>query len=118
MFVKQLQDIVDKTEGAWAGLLMGFDGIAVEQYTKPAASVDLLTVSMEFSFLLNQARKAVEILDLGGLQEVAIHTQNLTLLMRVLQGGYFLALAMDPQGLVGQARYQLRMQAPYVQASL
>ncbi len=59
MFKETLKHIVDSTEGAIAGLLMGFDGIAVDSYTRdesPTSSAgtagtqkDINEIGMEFS---------------------------------------------------------------------
>ena len=42
------------------------------------------TVGMEFSFILTQVRKAAEILEVGAVQEIAIRTGALTMLIRVV----------------------------------
>ncbi|MDB4988312.1 MAG: hypothetical protein JWN04_3490, partial [Myxococcaceae bacterium] len=34
MFKDALRDVVERTDGSIAGLLMGFDGITVEQYLR------------------------------------------------------------------------------------
>src|SRR5437867_3963613 len=72
MFQENLKRLVASTEGAVAGLLMGFDGIAVDSFSSPQAGVDIQTVGMEFSFILTQVRQAAEILEVGGVQAIAI----------------------------------------------
>ena len=84
MFQENLKRLVASTEGAVAGLLMGFDGIAVDSFSSPQAGVDIQTVGMEFSFILTQVRKAAEILEVGGVQEIAIRAEKLTVLIRVI----------------------------------
>ena len=118
MFQENLKRLVDDTEGGVAGLLMGFDGIAVDSYSIPEGGVDITTVGMEFSFILTQVRKAAEILEVGGVQEIAIRTDNLTFLIRVVSPEYFLALAVRPEGNFGKGRYLLRVTAPKLQAEL
>ena len=118
MFKEALRSIVDGTEGAIAGLLMGFDGIAVESYSAPGEPVDITTVGMEFSFVLTQVRKAAEILEVGTLQEIAIRSEKLTILIRVVSPEYFIALAIRPEGNFGKGRYLLRVVAPKMQADL
>src|SRR5215472_11108870 len=98
MFQENLKRMVAETEGGVAGLLMGFDGISVDHYTAPEAGVDIQTVGMEFSFILTQVRKAAEILEVGGVQEVAIRSEKLTILIRVVSVDYFVALAVKPEG--------------------
>jgi predicted regulator of Ras-like GTPase activity (Roadblock/LC7/MglB family) len=118
MFRENLQRIVEQTEGGVAGLLMGFDGIAVDSYSKAPDQLDIQTVGMEFSFILTQVRKATEILEVGGVQEVTIRAERVTILIRVLTQEYFLALAVTPQGNAGKGRYLLRVVAPKMQAEL
>ncbi|HEY1587690.1 MAG TPA: hypothetical protein VGH63_18455 [Polyangia bacterium] len=118
MFLDNIKRLVAETEGAVAGLLMGFDGIAVESYTAPDGGVDIQTVGMEFSFILTQVRKAAEILEVGAVQEVAIRTGALTMLIRVVSSEYFVALAIRPDGNFGKGRYLLRLVAPKLQAEI
>jgi predicted regulator of Ras-like GTPase activity (Roadblock/LC7/MglB family) len=118
MFKEPLRKIVDNVEGGIAGLVMGFDGIAVESYTRDGSKIDINTVGMEFSFILTQVRKAAEILDVGKVNEIAIKAEKLTIVIRVLNPDYFLALALDPQGNFGKGRYLMRVVAPKLQAEL
>jgi predicted regulator of Ras-like GTPase activity (Roadblock/LC7/MglB family) len=118
MFQENLKRVVADTEGAIAGLLMGFDGIAVDQYAAPDSGVDINTVGMEFSFILTQVRKAAEILEVGGVHEIAIRCEKLTILIRVVNAEYFVALAVRPDGNFGKGRYLLRMVAPKLQTEL
>ncbi len=119
MFKEALQKIVDNVEGGMAGLVMGFDGIAVDAYTREGPNkIDVTTVGMEFSFVLTQVRKAAEVLDMGGVHEIAIKAEKLTIVIRVLNNEYFLALALAPEGNFGKGRYLMRVVAPKLQAEL
>jgi predicted regulator of Ras-like GTPase activity (Roadblock/LC7/MglB family) len=118
MFRERLQKIVDGVEGGVVGLLMGFDGLPVETYQSPSARVDLQGVALEFSLILGEIRQAAQTLEVGAVREVTIHAEKLTVLMRVLDQGYFLALAIEPDGNFGKGRYLLRMAAPKMTAEL
>ena len=121
MFQENLKTIVENVDGAIAGLLMGFDGIAVETYTRTAPGdevFDINTVGMEFSYILTQVRKAAEALEVGGVDEVAVRTERLSIIIRVLSADYFLALAMGQSGNFGKGRYLMRVTAPKLQAEL
>src|SRR5258708_35701984 len=118
MFRENLMKIVDNVEGGLAGLLMGFDGIAIDSYAKNKQALDIQTVGMEFSFILTQVRKAAEILEVGLVQEIAIRTETVVIIIRVLNQEYFLALAMGPGGNFGKGRYLLRTVAPTMQSEL
>ncbi len=118
MFKEPLQKIVDNVEGGIAGLVMGFDGIAVESYTREGQKMDITTVGMEFSFILTQVRKAAEILEVGGVTEISIKAEKLTIVIRMLSPEYFVALALTPEGNFGKGRFMMRLVAPKLQAEL
>lgn len=117
-FRDALRDVVEGTEGGIAGLLMGFDGIAVESYTKPDAEVDIQTVGMELSVVLKDLRRAVEQLQAGRTRELSIQAEKLVTLVRMLNDDYFLALAMAPDGNYGKGRFLMRLTAPKLLSSL
>jgi predicted regulator of Ras-like GTPase activity (Roadblock/LC7/MglB family) len=119
MFQPHLKRLVEDTPGAVAGLLMGFDGIAVDTFALPEnGTPDITTVGMEFSFILTQVRKAAEILELGTVHEVSIRADRLTLLVRVVNTDYFVALAIRGEGNLGKGRYLLRVITPKLQAEV
>ena len=118
MFRESLRRLVEQTEGGVAGLLMGFDGIAVESFAKEQSKTDIQTVGMEFSYILTQVRKAADTIEAGSVEEVTIRTDRLTLIIRVLSRDYFVALAIAPTGNSGKGRYLLRVTAPKIQAEL
>ncbi|HMU39499.1 MAG TPA: hypothetical protein PKE31_10835 [Pseudomonadota bacterium] len=109
---------MEKTDGAVAGLLMGFDGIAVDSFAKDAQKLDIQTIGMEFSFILAQVKKAADLIEGGNVEEIGIRTERLNLLIRVLSKDYFVALALLPTGNSGKGRYMLRVTAPKIQAEL
>lgn len=110
MFREVLQEVVDRTEGGVAGLLMGFDGIAVDHYVRRDREglADVKTVGMEFSVILKDIRKAAELLEAGGATEVSVQAENMTTVMRVLTDEYFVAVTLEPTGNYGKARFLLR----------
>jgi predicted regulator of Ras-like GTPase activity (Roadblock/LC7/MglB family) len=118
VFIESLKRIVDNVEGGIAGLVMGFDGIAVESYTREGHKMDVNTVGMEFSFILTQVRKAADILQIGSVHEISIKAEKLTIVIRMLSPDYFLALALSPDGNYGKGRYLMRVVAPKLQQEL
>lgn len=119
MFRESLQRMVDRLSGGVAGILMGFDGISVESYTKEGQEgVDIQTVGMELAHALGQMRKSVEMLEVGTLNEVTLKAENLTILVHLVSAEYFVACAVRPGANFGQARYLLRVLAPQIQAEL
>lgn len=118
MFRETLQKAVDRLEGGVAGILMGFDGISVESFTKPKETVDIQTVGMELAHAIVQVRKASDQLEVGALREIALRTEGLTVIVHLLNDEYFIALAVKPEGNLGKARYLMRILAPQIQSQL
>lgn len=111
MFRESLEKIINNCDGAVGGVVMGFDGIAVDTLSRDE-DTDVNTISMEFSFVLGQVRKAAELLEVGNLEEVSIRSENLTFVIRVLSEEYFLGVALKPNGNFGKGRFLMRMAAP------
>lgn len=119
MFRDSLKGMVDRLAGGVAGILMGFDGIAVDSYTKAGEeSVDIQTVGMELSHAVAQMRKAMGQLEVGQLREITLRADNLVVLAHFLNDEYFVACAVKPAASFGKARYLMRLLAPQIQAEL
>ena len=112
MFQNILREVVESTDGAVASILMGFDGITVDSYVDGASGIDMETVGSEYSQVLLQIKQAALLLDMGSAREVAVQAENMTTLVRLLNDEYFIALAIQPTGNLGKARFLLRTQAP------
>jgi predicted regulator of Ras-like GTPase activity (Roadblock/LC7/MglB family) len=118
VFNEQLKKIVDRTDGGVGGLIMGLDGIAVASYVADNSKMDITTLGMEFSFILTQAKKASDILKLGGMEEFAVRAEALVLVIRMLSQEYFLAVVLRSDGNFGKARYLMRIAQPRLSAEL
>ena len=121
MFRENIQKLIEKLDGGIAGVLMGFDGIAVDSYAKSGfgdSLPDIQTLAAEFAHLVSQARRTVQSLDAGALAEVTIRTDTVTLVITVLTQEYFLACAMLPTAIVGKARYLVKVAAPQLRQDL
>jgi len=121
MFQAMLREVVEGTDGAIAGLLMGFDGITVDSYTRDEGSLSiegLEALGSEYSQILGQIKQAVVALELGEAREVAVSAENMTTVIRLLNESYFVALALAPTGNLGKGRYLLRVNAHKLVESL
>ncbi len=118
MFQDALREIVDKTDGGIAGLIMDSEGIAVESYARDGAPFDINTVGIEFGVVLGSIKRAAESLEAGQANEVAIGTDKMITLIRTLGETYFLALAIKPDGNFGKGRFLMRTMAPKLMAEL
>ncbi len=111
MFSAILRRLVDETAGGIGAVLMGYDGISIEQYFQPDAGLDLNLVAVEYANILKEIKKAAEILHLGGMEEVSIRTQRFYLVVRILTDEYFVALTLKGDGNFGKGRYLLLREA-------
>ena len=118
MFQDALREIVDKTDGGIAGLIMDSEGIAVESYARDGAPFDINVVGIEFGVVLGSIKRAAESLEAGKPQEIAIGTDKMITIIRTLGDTYFLALALRPDGNFGKGRFLMRTAAPMLLAEL
>jgi predicted regulator of Ras-like GTPase activity (Roadblock/LC7/MglB family) len=112
MFSKILQKIVDETGGGIGAVLMGYDGIAIEQFFSPDEEVDLQMVVVEYSNVLKEIRRTAEILSLGEMEEISIRTDRFILVIRMLNEEYFVALIINRDGNFGKGRYLMSRESP------
>ena len=110
-FRESLEEVC-RVEGAVAASVMGFDGIPIDTVTPADAGVELENLLVEYAGILGQVKQAAEMLHSGQVSEVSIGTDSLTTLLRPINGEYFLALALRPDGNFGKGRYVLRITAP------
>jgi len=107
-FREILARVIDPTPGALAGAVMCSDGVAIDEYRRPEAQIDLNTVTVEFQLVLEQARKVAGALygqGSGGLEELILKTPGHQLLFREIDEEYFLVVALRHDGMLGKARY-------------
>jgi predicted regulator of Ras-like GTPase activity (Roadblock/LC7/MglB family) len=112
MFKEALKVVVDGTDGGIAGLLMDFEGIPVESYTREGQNFDIESVGAEVSVVIKAIQRANEMLEVGDTREVAFQSEKLVTLIRVINDTYFVAIAIQPEGNFGKGRYLLRVMAP------
>lgn len=107
MFKKILRPLVEENEGGVGAILIGYDGIPVEQVVKPEGGLNLGLVAVELVSALKEVKKAVAVLKLGELEEVSLKTPAFHILVRTLNDNYFIALAISEKGNIGKGRYLL-----------
>lgn len=118
MFKDLLREVVENADGAIAGVLMDYEGFAVDSWARDDAAVDIQTVGMELSVVLKDVRRASEQLEAGGANEISIQTDRLVTVVRMLNAEYVVALALTPEANHGKARFLLRLAVPKLLAAL
>lgn len=112
MFNEILQDIVKQSGGGIGAVVMGYDGIPIEQYLDPVDGLDFQMLAVEYANVIREIRKTVELLDTGIMEEVSIKTERFFVIIRTLTDDYFLALTLDRRGNFGKGRYLMMRETP------
>ncbi len=117
-FREQLQGLVSEVDGAVAASVMGMDGIAIDtieaEVDDDFPEIDIHTLLVEYTNILSQLIQAGEVLETGGLRELAVGTENLVTLSRRLTDEYYAVLAILPDANFGRARYRLRIASSHL----
>jgi predicted regulator of Ras-like GTPase activity (Roadblock/LC7/MglB family) len=106
-----LKDVVNGTEGALGALIVGLDGIPVEEYSLNS-EMDIQTMTVEYSSLLKEIEKGSQAAHLGSTKEVTVIAEKAMIMLRRLNEEYFFVLIIKPEGNFGKGRFLLRMSVP------
>jgi len=109
VFKAALETILERTEGSLGALIMGTDGIAVEQVINATAlDRNLDVIATEVTSLVRAAQRMGRDVDLGGAREMMFAYDNAVIVVRALNSDYFIALALDADSQLGRGRFELR----------
>ena len=108
-----LRSIVEECGGGLGAVLMGADGIAIEEYVtdripEGPLQEDIGSAGVEFSRILEEVRKAADALAGGSVSEMVVSLSRMSLVFRPVDGETFLALVLASDGNLGKARYLIR----------
>lgn len=106
-----LKEVVNGTEGALGALVVGLDGIPVDEYSV-GGEMDLQSMTVEYSALLKEIEKGSQAAQLGTTKEVTVVADKALIMLRRLTEEYFLVLIIRPDGNFGKGRFLLRMSVP------
>jgi len=106
-----LKQVVNGTEGALGALVVGLDGISVEEFSV-SSEIDLQSMTVEYSSLLIEIEKGSQTADMGSTKEVTVIADKAMIMLRRLNNEYFFVLVMKPEGNFGKGRFLLRMSVP------
>jgi predicted regulator of Ras-like GTPase activity (Roadblock/LC7/MglB family) len=110
-FTEILKTVVSGTEGALGALVVGVDGIPVEEYAV-TDEIDLQSMTVEYSTLLKEIEKGSQSAQLGTTKEVTVIADKAMIMLRRLNDEYFMVLIIRPDGNFGKGRFLLRMSVP------
>jgi predicted regulator of Ras-like GTPase activity (Roadblock/LC7/MglB family) len=113
-FSEVLKETVSRVDGAVSAMIIGIDGMTVEQYTKKKI-VSLEDLSAESSQMMKDIAAASENLGLGEAKEFSIISDLCGIIMRKINAEYYLALIILPEGNYGKGRFVLRSVVPKIE---
>jgi len=113
-----LQQVVENVDGAFGATVIGYDGIALDEYMTEKSPLDLQVLSVEYATVLKEIRKAVDVLDSGAMEEISINTDVSRVIIRVIDDDLFVILAILSDGNFGKGRYVLRRQSERIKEIL
>lgn len=109
MFREVLREALARTEGCLGAIIMGTDGIAVEQVWQSAGTDLNLDVAVaEFTSTIANARRVNGEMGFGKLCEITLSGESGIFIFRFVSEDYFIAMVLSPEGNFGRARYELK----------
>jgi predicted regulator of Ras-like GTPase activity (Roadblock/LC7/MglB family) len=118
VFKKILQALVEGDCGALGGIIMGYDGIAIDEYQAAGADLDVQGLAVEYASVLKEIKRTVGVLKTGELEEISIITGDCIVLVRGVNDDFFVALVLAADGNFGKGRYLLKREAPKLREEL
>jgi len=114
-FEDVLKEAVEKVNGAVSAMIIGTDGISVQEYAMEKL-IDLTGLSAEASAMIKDIRTAADNLKLGEAREFSIISDRCGIIMRKINADYYIALIIKPDGNYGKGRYILKTVIPKLEA--
>ena len=113
-----LKKIVDDSCGGLGGVVMGYDGIAIDEYLPQEGGVDVQLLAVEYASVLKEIKRTVGVLKTGELEEVSIISGKCSVIVRGVSEDFFVALVMAADGNFGKGRYLLKREAAGIREAL
>ena len=117
-FKEILKSLVEQVEGGQGAVIMGYDGISVDEYIHENVTLDVQLLSVEYATLLKEIRRTVEVLKTGAMEEVAIATGLSLVIVRPVNDEFFVVFILARDGNFGKGRYLLKRDAPKLASAL
>ena len=100
--------MIHETQGCIGAILADPDGVPVEQCVREGETFHLDPVAAEMAGVLKEMKKAAEMLEIGGLEEVTLMAENQSILMRTVDADHYIALIFAEDGNLGKGRYVMK----------
>src|SRR5512135_3390191 len=73
-FRKILKVLVDSIDGGQGAVIMGYDGIPIDEYICLNVPLDVQLLSVEYATLLKEIKRTIDVLKTGEMEEISITT--------------------------------------------
>lgn len=113
-FSEILKETVDRVDGAVSAMIIGADGMPVEEYASEKL-IDLDDLCAEASAMIKDIGTAAETLGLGEAKEFSIISDRCGIIMRKINNEYYMALIIKPDGNYGKGRFVLKSTIPKIE---
>jgi len=117
-FKALLKSIVEESCGGLGGIIMGYDGISIDEYLHDGGGLDVQTLTVEYASILKEIKRTVGVLKTGDLEEVSIISEQCSVIVRGISDDFFVALVLAADGNFGKARYLLKRAVPELREAL
>ena len=112
-FEPVLERVIGACRGALGAALWGVDGIPIAQVERAGGGRDPLVVDsgslgIELNRIFTELRGISEAAGMGGLAEIWVRLDDFSLGLWQIDTDLVFALALEPHGNLGQARYLIR----------
>ncbi|MCS6884217.1 MAG: roadblock/LC7 domain-containing protein [Acidobacteriota bacterium] len=109
-FGEILKQMLGKVDGAIGALIMGLDGIAIEQRFSENVPRDskLGMIAAAYATLLRNSMRTTKETGVGQLEEISVIAENMVLVIKLINTEYFLMMALEQGGNIGRARFELK----------
>lgn len=112
-----LKDVVEKVGGGVGALIMGYDGIPIEEYILES-KYDVQLLAVEYVNVMKEVKRSVDLIKSGELEEILVSTEQSKIIIRPVCEDYFIMLILDSDGNYGKGRYLLKLEIPRLREEL
>lgn len=113
-----LKTIVEELDGAIGALILGYDGIPIDEYIKDETHIDMQLLAVEYTSLLKEVKRTVDVLNCGEMEEVSICSGETRVIVSAINNEFFIVLAMKSDGNYGKGRFLLKRSVPQLRPEL
>jgi len=111
-FREMLKGLVESVDGGQGAVIMGYDGIPIDEFIREDVPLDVQLLSVEYATLMKEIKRTVDVLKTGDMEEVSIATGLSRILVRTISDDFFIVLVLEREGNFGKGRYLLKRDAP------